>query len=352
MDTKKKESFFQSLRREFHELKAFYITDRQAEDLQRRTWLGRFFVTTFYILKAFYLRLSPVRRILFIVALFLLFSFNTAEYQSHNVRMQLNLNFWGGVLLIFLLLLELKDKLLIKDEILAARAIQEALIPDRTPQIAGFDIFLYYQPMNEVGGDLIDHIALNEEKHLLALADISGKGLSAALLMSKLQGFIHAFAQDTPFEQLMEIINQKFFYSVPRKSFASMLLLMLNKNLSAVRFLNAGHLPPLLWQNGQFTSLPKGGMALGLAPSQRYRPLEAVLNPGDVLVCYSDGLSEAFNKSKEQFGEERIKAVIQATGQQSAQMMGEALLQSVRSFIQDQSLSDDLSLIIVKKVWD
>ena len=351
MDTKKKESFFQSLRREFHELKAFYITNRQAEDLQRRTWLGRFFVTTFYIIKAFYLRLSPVRRILFVIALFLLFSFHT-EYQSHNVNVQFNLNFWGGVLLIFLLLLELKDKLLIKDEILAARAIQEVLIPDRTPQIAGFEIFLYYQPMNEVGGDLIDHIALNEEKHLLALADISGKGLSAALLMSKLQGFIHAFAQDTPFEQLMDIINQKFFYSVPRKSFASMLLLMLNKNLSAVRFLNAGHLPPLLWQNGQFASLPKGGMALGLAPLQTYRLFEVALNPGDVLVCYSDGLSEAFNKSKEQFGEERIKEVIQATGQQSAQMMGEALLQSVRSFIQDQSLSDDLSLIIVKKVWD
>ena len=349
MDKKKNEPFFRTLRREFRELKEFYITNRQAEDLQRRTWVGRFIVTTYYILKAFYLRLSPARRILFIVALFFLFSFRT-EYQSNHVHMELNLHFWAGILFIFLLLLELKDKLLIKDEILAARAIQDALIPDRQPQIMGFDIFLYYQPMNEVGGDLIDHIVLNEGRHLLALADISGKGLSAALLMSKLQGFIHAFAQDTPFDQLMTIVNQKFFYSVPRQSFASMLLLLLKENASAARFLNAGHLPPLLWQNEQFTTFPKGGVALGLTASQTYRLFEPELKSNDVLVCYSDGLSEAFNQEKEQFGEERIKAVIQENAKQSAQIIGEALLQTVRTFIQDQSLSDDLSLIVVKKV--
>ncbi len=348
LNQKQNESFSHTLRREWRELKTFYITDEQAESLKRRSFIGRSIVTVFYILKAFYFRLSPVRRALFLLALFFLFSFQ-AQYQTNHANLHLNLNFWGGVLLMFLLLLELKDKLLIKDEILAARAIQNALIPESQPHIQGFDVFLYYQPMNEVGGDLVDHIRLDEQTHLLALADISGKGLSAALLMSKLQGLIHAFAHDTPFEGLMATINQKFFYSVPKQSFASMLLLQIRENASVVRTLNAGHLPPIFWRNGHFVTLGKGGLALGLTETQQYKITELELKPGDILLCYSDGLSEAFNLHGEQFGEQRIQAIIKAHAAQSAQEITEAILQQVEVFVEEQNLSDDLTLIVLKK---
>ncbi len=349
MENNNREPFFKAVRREFRELKSFYISDEQARNLKRRTFIGRFIVTTFYLLKALYLRLNPIRRVLFLLALFFLFAIQT-DYQSHHVNVSFNLSFWGGVLLMFLLLLELKDKLLIKDEIRAARAIQNALIPQKQPQIKGYDIYFYYRPMNEVGGDLLDHITLGRESHLLALADVSGKGLSAALLMSKLHGLVHAFVHDTPFDRLMSLLNQKFFYSIPKRSFASMLLLFLKENAPEVRIANAGHLPPFFWHKNNFTELHSGGMALGLTEKQDYATVALTLGEGDILFCYSDGLSEAFNAQREEFGEDRIKEILRRLVDKPAETIGKAMLHQAETFLGEKHFCDDLTMIVLKKV--
>ncbi len=348
MEQKAKEPFFQAFRRELREIKSYYLTPAQRESLEKRSFLGRFFVSTFYILKAFYLRLSPVRRVLFLLALFFMLSIRS-EYQGAHYSVHFNLSFWSGVLLILLLLLELKDKMLIKDEILAAKAIQKSLIPQDQPRVAGFEIFHYYRPMNEVGGDLVDALELPDGNRLLVLADISGKGLPAALLMSKLQGFVQAFAPTTPFERLMNTINRSFFFSVPKQSFASMLLLLLKENASVVQVLNAGHLPPLFAHRGKFTRLPKGGMALGLSEAASYRAESLTLNEGDVLICFSDGLSEAFNRESEQFGEKRIEEIARAHIDESVEEIARAILHGVQTFMGDEKLADDLTLIVLKK---
>ncbi len=348
MEQKVKEPFFRAFRRELHAIKDYYLRPEQAENLQKRSWPARFFISTFYILKAFYSKLSPVRRVLFLFALFFLFSIHSG-YEKGHFSVNINLTFWSGVILILLLLLELKDKMLIRDEILAAKAIQNMLIPHNQPHVSGFDLFLYYQPMHEVGGDLVDVIALPKGTYLLALADISGKGLPAALLMSRLQSLIHAFAYDTSFEHLMETINQKFVHSVPRQSFASMLLLKVKEDKEAIYVLNAGHLPPLLWQKEKLSRLPKGGLALGLRDGEQYGVHELHLEQGDVLICYSDGLSEAFDGHGEWFGEQRIEQLVQEHAGQSAREIAEALLQGLQIFMSDKTLDDDLTLIVLKK---
>ena len=339
---------FRTLRKELKSIKSFYLTAEQETQLKQRNILIRFFKTTFLILKALYFKLNPLRRILFIIALISLLSFRSS-FQTGSVSFGLNMPFFGATLLIIILLLELKDKLLYKDEFQAARLIQKALIPEEPPRIPGFDIYFYYQPMNEVGGDLIDHLHDGKNQHLLALADISGKGLSAALLMSKLQGLLQAFAFDTPFEKLLTTINQKFYRTVPKQSFASLLLLQLHANKDHISIFNAGHLPPIHLHNGQIIELNKGEMAIGLTADQTYWPFSLKLNPDDYLICYSDGLTEAFNEQGRLFGEEGLKNALQKGEFLSARALTESLLSELFQFVADQPLSDDLSLIVLKK---
>lgn len=341
-------SFFATLKKDLRDIQHFYLSQEQLEKIKRRSFLIRYILLTFSILKALYFKLNPFRRVLFIMALLLLFSFQ-AQINSGSYYFGFNMPVLAGLLLIFILLLELKDKLLFKDEIQAARAIQNALIPQTQPAIEGFDIHFYYQPMNEIGGDLIDHLQLGSGKHLLALADISGKGLSAALLMSRLQSLLQAFVYDVPFAQLMTVINQKFYRTVPNQSFASLLLLQLEEKNSGLQLLNGGHLPPILCSRGQIQTLPKGGMAIGLQEQVDYQSYDITLQPGDILFCYSDGLSEAFNLDQQPFGELRIQEILKQNANRSAQKIIGALLQELNLFVGDQELSDDLSLIVIKR---
>lgn len=343
-----KNSFFATFKKDLKDIQHFYLSEEQLEKIGRRSFLIRYVLLTFSILKALYYRLNPFRRLLFIIALLLLFSFH-AQINSGHFYFGVDLPVWGGILLIFILLLELKDKLLFRDEIQAARAIQNALIPQSQPAIEGYDVSFYYQPMNEIGGDLIDHLQLGSGKHLLALADISGKGLSAALLMSKLQGLLQAFAYDVPFEQLMPIINQKFYRTVPKQSFASLLLIKLEEKTTKLHLVNAGHLPPILLSKGQIRTLPKGGLAIGLKPQADYQIIEASLHSGDILFCYSDGLSEAFNLEQQAFGEQRIQEILKQNAGLSTKQISEMILQELNRFVGDRELSDDLSLIVIKR---
>ncbi len=344
----KKEKFFNSFKREYREIKKFYLSEAQKKKLQKMFFLRRFFVFNFLILKALYLKLQSTRRIIFLLAIIFLFQADVSfTYQKYSYHLQSR--FLAGILLLFLLLLELKDKLLIRNEILAARAIQSALSPEAQPKISGFDTYLFCQPVNEVGGDLVDCIALPDQSHIIALADISGKGLSAALLMSKLKGFIHAFARDTPFGNMMDVLNTKFYHTIPRQSFASLLLIRLPLDNPQIQILNAGHLPPLLVTKSGIVSLNKGGLAIGLRPENSYSVQSVRLNPTDIFIAYSDGLTEAFNDNGEQFGEERLMQTLKENRSLTANKIAERILKEVSGFSDQQYLKDDLSLIVIKK---
>jgi len=333
--------FFRTIKREFHELKEFYLDEEPKVRLRRMGRIRRFFLMPLWLLKSLLLKLTPFRRILLLIGIIFILQSSNSEYRDVRI---------GLLIMLFVLLLELKDKLLAKDELNAGRKVQLSLTPERNPIIPGWDVFLYTQPANEVGGDMVDFIKLDEHHFGVALADISGKGLGAALLMARLQAILRALA---PTSQSLSDLGAKinhFFYgdSLPN-SFASLVYLEMEGDSSTIRFLNAGHMPPLLISDTDIQELAKGEPALGLRSDTSYSERKIELGTNDCLLVYSDGVTEAQNEEGEFFGEERLKALLRDIDGLSPDEIGERLLAKVHAFVSNARIHDDLSLFIIKR---
>jgi len=336
--------FKRTLSQDFAELKEYYLSKRQKERLAEMGWFKRFILTFFWLFKILLLRLSSARRILLLIGIVLFF---LTINNNNNSKLYLI----GGLILLFVLMLELKDKLLARDELSEGRLIQQALMPERAPYVAGWELWLYTRPANDVGGDLVDFMEISENHYYVTMADISGKGLGAALLMAKLQATVRAFTHD--FQSLgrfAEKINHIFYHDVPSNSFASLICLELKSNSGDVQLINAGHAPPIILRENKTTELPKGGSAIGLLSDSVYHEKSLKLNKGNLLLIYSDGLTDARNLKGEFFGEQRLLNILSQQKNPSAQELGEKILKAVNVFIGDTRQYDDLSMIILKLV--
>jgi len=340
-----------SWKRDFKELKNFFLDTHRQEQLEKMPRLKRWFFQTIWLLKMLFLRLNPSRRIILLFSLYLILISGNAVYQNDNTEFRFNFVILGALLLLFILMLELKDKLLAREELEAGRAIQQALLPQENPEIPGWSIWLFNRPARLVGGDLLDFLKINEEKLAIAIGDVADKGLSAALLMAKLQSTLRAFASEnhTP-GTLTEKINRLFYREKIQKSFASFLYLQFSPNSGKITLTNAGHLPPIHIKNNDFAELPKGHPALGILPDTQYEDLQITLNIDEILFIYSDGLTEARNEQGEFFGEERLFDLLHQIKDLSSPQIGQYILKTLDSFIQDSSMMrDDLSLVILKR---
>jgi len=336
--------FKRTLRQDFAELKDFYLGKKQKERLENVGWFKRWFLTVFWLIKILMLRLSPTRRLLLLIAIVL--PFINVNVNQSNTRLFI---FFSGLILLFLLMLELKDKLLAHHELREGRLIQQALMPEKNPEVPGWDVWLFTRPANDVGGDLVDSIRIDKKRVGLALADVSGKGLGAALLMAKLQATIKAIIPD--YQSLGELagkINNIFYRDTLRSSFASLVFLELENKSGTIRFLNAGHFPPIKLEGNKITELPKGDSAIGLSPKSSHREQQVILEKGNLLLIYSDGLTEARNLQGTFFGEKRLFDLLSPKTSSSAKELGERLLTEVDRFIGDARRNDDLSMIVLR----
>ena len=340
--------FFRNLRREFKELQYFYLDDERREQLQQMGWFRRTFKSLIWLFKSLFFHLTPVRRLLFVIALVLLFTIS-ANINGNNVEVQQNGSLVSLFILMFILMLELKDKLMAKKELRAGRAVQQALMPEEQPRVPGWQIYIYSDPANDVGGDLIDFFKIDNQQADIALGDVAGKGLPAALFMAKLQATLRAIAADyTKLEKLMTKVNEIFCRDSMSNSFASLVYIRIQEHSSPVRLVNAGHYPPILIQSGNIMELPKGNPAIGLNKNISFSETEFKLNPNDMLVIYSDGLSECMNSSKDFYGEERLKNLLEHVKENTPQQIAHSILNSVRNFAGDEPFADDLSFAILK----
>jgi sigma-B regulation protein RsbU (phosphoserine phosphatase) len=247
-------------------------------------------------------------------------------------------------------MLELKDKLLAHDELAAGRVVQFALMPKDNPDIAGWNVWLYTRPANEVSGDMVDYIWISKNRLGLALGDVAGKGLGAAMFMAKLQATLRALAPMTEsLTKLGKQINTIFCRDGLPSRFISLIYIELQPDSDKIRILNAGHIPPICIQKNNMKELEQGGLALGLHPESRYEEQDIVLHRNDLLVVYSDGLTEARNEKGAFFGEQKAQECIQRLSDQTAGAIGEQLLSEVNRFVGQARQSDDLSLIVLKR---
>lgn len=335
--------FKRTLSQDYRELKEFYLSKNQKNRLAQMGMVKRWFFTFVWLFKLLLLRLSSTRRLLLLVGLVFIF----LSMKNNND----NLIIFGSLFFLFVIMLELKDKLLARNELSEGRLIQQALMPERTPRVGGWQLWLYTKPANDVGGDLVDFIQIGENHYCVAMADVSGKGLGAALLMAKLQATIRAFTYD--FQSLASFakkINQIFYHDVPANSFASLICLELKSNSGDVQLINAGHTPPIILKENKTTELAKGGSAIGLSSDSFYGEKSLKLNKGNLMLIYSDGLTDARNMKGEFFGENRLLNLLAQQKNSTAQQLGEKILEVVNRFIGETRQYDDLSMIILKSV--
>lgn len=339
-----------SLLRDYRELEKFYIDDEKKLRLDQMRWLKRTIFLAWWLLKSLILKLTPARRILLFIGIFFSLGGGVIIVRGDAFATG-NGNILGAALFLFVLMLELKDKLLARDELEAGRKVQRALMPDPTPSIPGWSVWLFTRPANEVGGDLVDFLSFGTNRNGLVLADVSGKGLQAALLTAKLQATIRALGQDyESISKLVSKINEIFHRDSLPNVFASLLYAEAAPDSAQIKFVNAGHLPPLLVQSGIIHEMSKGEQALGLIGTSAYSEQTVELHSGDIFFAYSDGVTEARNDKGEFFGSERLLRLLPTWKQLSAEKIGNAVTSEVDWFVGEARANDDLSLVILKKL--
>jgi sigma-B regulation protein RsbU (phosphoserine phosphatase) len=233
-------------------------------------------------------------------------------------------------------------------EIAEARAIQEGFLPKEIPQLAGYEIAAAWQSARVVGGDYFDVLPFDGEMRGLCIADVAGKGLPAAMLMSNLQAAVRGLASPSlaP-EELCSRLNALLCRNMASDRFVTLFYAQLDGASRRLRYVSAGHNPPfIVRRDGSYERLDEGGGVLGVFPNQAFNGDIVQLHSGDRLVLYTDGLTEARNSEDEEFGEERLLRVLQENVALSALEVQKNLLQSVAEFSRGV-WQDDATLLVI-----
>jgi len=245
------------------------------------------------------------------------------------------------------------DRLL--GEFSVARKAQEGMLPDHPPEVAGYDLVALCRPALEVGGDLYDWQRLPDGRLLFCVADVSGKGVTAALYMTLTKGLLAALARHhTHASEIVTELNRHLYRESRRKTFVTMVLGILDPATGAVELVRAGHNPAILCRPSarDVKDIHPRGLGLALTAAGSFRAQldtqKLHLEAGDSLICYSDGLPETMNPVLDQYGEERIRKVAAQSSRGTASELRDDILESVDRFRSGADPHDDLTLLIVR----
>jgi sigma-B regulation protein RsbU (phosphoserine phosphatase) len=241
-------------------------------------------------------------------------------------------------------------------ELETAREIQEKLLPHEMPIVSGFEITGTSLPSQQVGGDYFDFLDIGEGQLGIAIADVSGKGIPAALLMANLQASLHAQVFQTgKVADVAYRINNLLYRSTDAHMFVTFFYGILDKKRSIFTSTNAGHNQPLLFRaDGRIERLSEGGLILGFQPDVHYDQQTVAIRPGEVIVLYTDGITEAGDPGSEMvagdlFGVERLVGIIQAKLNNSARVIQSAILEAIAEHTHNAPQYDDITLVVIKR---
>ncbi|HYM10735.1 MAG TPA: SpoIIE family protein phosphatase [Bryobacterales bacterium] len=242
-----------------------------------------------------------------------------------------------------------RDKRRMEQELAIAREIQRSLLPSRLPEQGWFRAAGSSQACFQVGGDYYDVMELSDTLWGAVLADVSGKGVSAALLTSLLQGAFFATAgHQSQLSEIMSRVNRYVCERSQTRNYATVFYCTVDHD-GATRWINAGHCPPLVVHaNGKIETLPASGCPVGLFPAAPFGQEETRLSPGDKLVIYSDGVTEAENSSGHQFGEDALLALVKKHTVDEAAQLHQAIIDEVAIFTAGAPQNDDVTLVVLE----
>ena len=245
---------------------------------------------------------------------------------------------------------ETLEKQRLEEELQIASDIQRQLLPDTCPRIENFDLAAINISSRQVGGDYYDCFKIGEHQHVLCIADVSGKGAPAALIMSNLQASLHSLIHtgiDIP--EMTSQINNLIYRNTSPDKFITYFLGVLDTESMTFTSVNGGHNPPYLFhKDGSFETLNEGGLILGMMPNMPYASETVQLKSGDCLTMFTDGVSEAMNEQEEEFEEKRIEECVLNNYEADAEGILNSLIQGVRDFSAGQPQSDDITIVVLK----
>jgi phosphoserine phosphatase RsbU/P len=234
-----------------------------------------------------------------------------------------------------------------EQEMERAREIQQSLLPKDIPQIAGFDVAAAWQPARMVGGDYFDVLRLGDNRLAVCIADVSGKGVSAALLMANVQATVRAFARETESPaRVCSRVNSVLCGNIASGKFVSFFYGILDTTHRRFEYCDAGHPGPIVISRDSIQHLRADGAVLGVFPEWKYEDARIDLKSGDRLLLFTDGITEATDGGGEEFGEEQLAATATASRSNSASALNSSLLARVTDFCSSR-FQDDATLLVV-----
>jgi sigma-B regulation protein RsbU (phosphoserine phosphatase) len=332
----------------------FYMKESDAEELQGSRGVRRWFRIAKILFWSLLMKLSPARRVLLLVSLVMLLMSGPKVHFSNNFTFDVNLETVAALSLLFLLSLELADKVTMKRDLEIAREIQTWLVPSQPPEVAGANIAFATRPQNSVAGDYYDAFYPNpedREKLMVVIADVAGKSVPAALLMATLQASLRTIAgENAMLADLVARLNRyASAHSLNGLRFTTAVLSEYNPSTRRLTYVNAGHNAPILRRaNGSFEILDVGGLPLGIRSDETYETATLELKPGDALIFFTDGVVEAFNATGEEFGNERWISAIRNLPDWDAQQTLQYLMKQVDEFVGATRQSDDITCLVFR----
>jgi sigma-B regulation protein RsbU (phosphoserine phosphatase) len=245
---------------------------------------------------------------------------------------------------------EALEKQKMEEDLLIARDIQRNLLPQSLPEYEKYDIAALNVSSKQVGGDYYDVIKLDNEKFYIAIADVSGKGVPASLMMANIQAFLQVICrQGIRIDEATGMINDLVTANTSEGRFITFFWGYINTTTNTLTYVNAGHNPPYLIRNGQIIKLDKGGIIFGVMKTTvPYIFEEVELKKDDVLILYTDGVSEALNLDFEEYSDERLQSVAKNLVDKNADEILNGIKEDVQIFTQGNTQSDDITLIVIK----
>jgi len=239
----------------------------------------------------------------------------------------------------------------LESELEMSQVVQRALLPQRVPSIAGVEVAAFSRPAEIIGGDYFDFFKFRDGAHGLVIADVSGHGVSAGMLMTSLQTAIQTMAPETDSPaQVLERLNRFYIHNINFTTFVTVFIARFDPHDCTLTYVNSGHNPPAVFRKdtASINWLTRTAPAIGISEHYFSRTESVQLSSGDVLMLYTDGLTEAFNEGMEQFGQERLAEFLQNSSDLSASAMLQVVRERVGAFTNGVRLSDDLTLVAMK----
>jgi len=329
---------------------AFGVVTREHEGAEPKGKVKRFFYRAKILFLGLSFKLSPPRRVLFAISIILsLLAVQNLDSATAGGGQFVIFHLVGIAGLVFLIVLELADRIVVRDELEVARELQRDLLPKRAPEVPGWEFAFSYRTANTIGGDYYDFIRLDDGRLGLFIGDASGHGIAAGLLMAIASSAIRlAIDIDPTPAAVARFVNRALWRSGNNRAFMTLFYGLLDPATGRMDYVVAGHPYPMLRRSrGEIIELGEGGLPLGIRDGLSSSTGEVVVEKGDQLLLHTDGIAETIDPSGEDYGYDRLRRSLELGGSTTA--IHDRIVREVVSFQGDAVVHDDRSLVVVTR---